>query len=207
MTLAPETARQYLKAMGIESWELRGAEPVGQSVNQPVNQPVPQVDALTQPRSNIPAGLLPAGQTDATTFIGSLAVAPVRVTAQQPSRLLVLLETPVLTQAGTDLLSSMLKAIEIDLASQTVGYLAASGEAGTEVQALAGTTEAAVILVMADLQGDIQNLATHRSILHSVGWAGAPVAITLHPNVLLKTPAYKRDAWEDLKRVKATLNG
>ncbi len=195
MTLAPETARQYLKAMGIESWELRGAESVA------------QVDVSAQPQSNIPAGLLPAVQTDATTFIANLAVAPVNVTAQQPSTLLVLLETPVLTQAGTELLSSMLKAIDIDLASQTVGYIAASGEAGPQVQALAGTTQAAVILVMANLQGDLQSLVTHRSSLHSVAWASVPVAITLHPSVLLETPAYKRDAWEDLKRVKTAING
>jgi uracil-DNA glycosylase family 4 len=38
-------------------------------------------------------------------------------------------------------------------------------------------------------------------------YRGVPVIPTYHPAALLRTPSFKRDAWEDLKRVRDTLKG
>jgi uracil-DNA glycosylase len=47
-------------------------------------------------------------------------------------------------------------------------------------------------------------LARLRGKLHSFGDAGTPLVITYHPAYLLRTPADKRKAWEDLKFARAT---
>jgi DNA polymerase len=47
-------------------------------------------------------------------------------------------------------------------------------------------------------------LARLRGKLHSFGEAATPLCITYHPAYLLRTPADKRKAWEDLKFARAT---
>jgi DNA polymerase len=47
-------------------------------------------------------------------------------------------------------------------------------------------------------------LARLRGKLHHFGDAGIPLVITYHPAYLLRTPADKRKAWEDLKFARAT---
>jgi uracil-DNA glycosylase len=47
-------------------------------------------------------------------------------------------------------------------------------------------------------------LARLRGKLHHFGEAGTPLVITYHPAYLLRTPADKRKAWEDLKFARAT---
>ena len=47
-------------------------------------------------------------------------------------------------------------------------------------------------------------LARLRGKLHNFGPAGTPLVITYHPAYLLRTPADKRKAWEDLKFARAT---
>jgi DNA polymerase len=47
-------------------------------------------------------------------------------------------------------------------------------------------------------------LARLRGKLHRFGEAGTPLVITYHPAYLLRTPADKRKAWEDLKFARAT---
>lgn len=47
-------------------------------------------------------------------------------------------------------------------------------------------------------------LARLRGKLHKFGEAGTPLVITYHPAYLLRTPADKRKAWEDLKFARAT---
>ena len=47
-------------------------------------------------------------------------------------------------------------------------------------------------------------LARLRGKLHSFGDAGTPLVITYHPAYLLRTPADKRKAWEDLKFARAS---
>ena len=47
-------------------------------------------------------------------------------------------------------------------------------------------------------------LARLRGKLHTFGEANTPLVITYHPAYLLRTPADKRKAWEDLKFARAT---
>jgi uracil-DNA glycosylase family 4 len=47
-------------------------------------------------------------------------------------------------------------------------------------------------------------LARLRGKLHTYGAANTPLVITYHPAYLLRTPADKRKAWEDLKFARAT---
>jgi DNA polymerase len=47
-------------------------------------------------------------------------------------------------------------------------------------------------------------LARLRGKLHAFGETGIPLVITYHPAYLLRTPADKRKAWEDLKFARAT---
>jgi DNA polymerase len=47
-------------------------------------------------------------------------------------------------------------------------------------------------------------LARLRGKLHHFGEANTPLVITYHPAYLLRTPADKRKAWEDLKFARAT---
>ena len=47
-------------------------------------------------------------------------------------------------------------------------------------------------------------LARLRGKLHRFGEAGTPLVITYHPAYLLRSPADKRKAWEDLKFARAT---
>jgi uracil-DNA glycosylase family 4 len=47
-------------------------------------------------------------------------------------------------------------------------------------------------------------LARLRGKLHTFGAANTPLVITYHPAYLLRTPADKRKAWEDLKFARAT---
>jgi uracil-DNA glycosylase len=47
-------------------------------------------------------------------------------------------------------------------------------------------------------------LARLRGRLHAFGEVGTPLVVTYHPAYLLRTPADKRKAWEDLKLARAT---
>ena len=47
-------------------------------------------------------------------------------------------------------------------------------------------------------------LARLRGKVHRFGEAETPLVITYHPAYLLRTPADKRKAWEDLKFARAT---
>jgi DNA polymerase len=47
-------------------------------------------------------------------------------------------------------------------------------------------------------------LARLRGKLHHFGAANTPLVITYHPAYLLRTPADKRKAWDDLKFARAT---
>ena len=47
-------------------------------------------------------------------------------------------------------------------------------------------------------------LARLRGKLHAFGAANTPLVITYHPAYLLRAPADKRKAWEDLKFARAT---
>ena len=55
-----------------------------------------------------------------------------------------------------------------------------------------------------NLLGTDAPLARLRGKLHAFGEANTPLVVTYHPAYLLRTPADKRKAWEDLKFARAT---
>lgn len=190
MSIAPDVARQYLKAMGIESWESRSVEV-----------------AVAQSSDSTPATAQWQGATqyDPGSFVSHLAQATVAESTLSPTQILVVLEAPALESESQTLLASMLKAINVDLAQQTVVNLQSAGS--ETVESVAGTVKPKIILLMAQLQNDLSELAVLRDGPFKAPWTTASIALTLHPAVLLNQPDLKRPAWEDLKRVKAVLGG
>jgi len=136
-----------------------------------------------------------------------VSIAPETVAESTPStaQILVVLETPALDSASQTLLASMLKAIDVELAHQTVVNLQSAGS--ETVESVAGNVKPKIILLMAQLQNDLSDLAVLRDSPLKARWTTASIAVTLHPALLLKQPDLKRPAWEDLKRVKAMLGG
>jgi DNA polymerase len=56
------------------------------------------------------------------------------------------------------------------------------------------------------LQTDV-SLARLRQKVHRFGASGVPLVVTYHPAYLLRTPADKRKAWEDLKFAREVWSG
>ncbi len=213
--MASNLSRQYLKAMGIDSWQHRDAQLAGEL---PCNEP-----ASSSPR----AAANPSAQSDITnrpepqlqqfsrvadwamsSFGQSLAESTVVVSnLSEQGQMLLVLERD-LTSAAEDLLAAMLKAIKIDRLSQSAVTLSHSA-AGESLEQICVRVQPSIVVVMAMLTdvGVITELDDHRQTLHRFNWLNVPVAITLHPQVLLENPQGKRPAWEDLKRVKAFLDG
>ena len=113
-----------------------------------------------------------------------------------------------LTSPAEDLLAAMLKAIKVDRLAQFAATVSPSA-AAEPLADVCGRLRPSLVLVMATLSDAtaLPVLEPHRSELHRVAWLDVPVAITLHPQVLLENPQGKRPAWEDLKRVKTFLDG
>jgi len=122
-------------------------------------------------------------------------------------QLLLLLERE-LTSPAQDLLTAMLKAIDIDRLTQPAAIInrAATGES---INVVCARIKPSIVVVMAMLtdNGNISEMDAYRQSVHRFSWLDVPVAITLHPQVLLDNPQGKRPAWEDLKRVKMILDG
>ena len=199
MTIPAATARQYLKAMGIESWE-----PKRSSAQEAPAIATPRVAPAAMDNASGSACL--ACESSVEQFLHNLAVVPVSGVENTNAKMLILLETPVLEADGHELLRSMLNAISIDMSKQNIANLG-KGDAAETVQSLTSHMKPAIILVMARYRKSIEELAAHRSGLHEVSWSAAPLVISLHPGALLDDATLKRPAWEDLKRVKAYLDG
>lgn len=57
-----------------------------------------------------------------------------------------------------------------------------------------------------NLLGTDAPLSRLRGVVHRFGPSGTPVVVTYHPAYLLRTPADKRKAWEDLKFARRTFD-
>lgn len=114
-----------------------------------------------------------------------------------------------LTTPSEELLVAMLKAIGIDRHSQPTAILSWSANGGESMNDVCVRVKPAIVLVMAMLTDSrvLAELDTHRQQLFRFPWLSAPVVVTLHPQALLENPDGKRPAWEDLKKVKAILDG
>ena len=130
----------------------------------------------------------------------------VKLSNTAAGRMLLVLEH-ILTPAAQDLLSAMLKAIDIEIHSQPLAIVTDSPEADS-LAAVTASVQPAIVVVMALLPdgASVSELAVHRQAHQSYPWFPGPVAITLHPQALLDDKNAKRPAWEDLKQVKAFLD-
>ena len=206
--MATNLSRQYLRAMGIDCWQFRDTqaavvtEPEGVQAVAPVEASLPR-----NPQQNVKPELKIAQQT-LTTLDESLRSSIVVVVNNAADGKLLLVLERELTSAAEDLLSAMLKAISIDRLSQATAMLTPSAE-GESINAVCDRVEPGIVVVMSLLtdSANIAELDSHRHALQRFSWLSVPVAITLHPQVLLENPQAKRAAWEDLKRVKAFLDG
>jgi len=209
-------SRQYLKAMGIDSWRHRDAKVTTEfSHNEPAQVGAASLQTALAPNPESATGRQPetglnhqVSRWSVSSVDESLRDSKVVISnLSEDGQILLVLERE-LTSPAEDLLAAMLKAIKIDRLSQSTVNFSQSGQ-GESLVDVCGRVKPAIVLVMAMLtdSSSIAELDTHRSELHRFSWVSVPVAITLHPQVLLKNPDGKRPAWEDLKRVKAFLDG
>ena len=214
--MAGNLSHQYLKAMGINRWQLRRTQAGDElthsdsrSSERVSHESVNPDSATALPsRKPIPARQLKIAQQTMISLDETLRNCKV-IVANCPAggKMLLLLERE-LTSPAEDLLSAMLKAINVDRLSQCVATLSSSAD-GESINAVCERAAPEIVLVMPVLtnSADIAELDAHRNAFQHFSWLNLPVAFTLHPQVLLENPQAKRSAWEDLKRVKAFLDG
>ena len=214
--MAGNLSHQYLKAMGINRWQLRRTQAGDElthsdsrSSERVSHEPVNPDSATAVPsRKPIPARQLKIAQQTMISLDETLRNCKV-IVANCPAggKMLLLLERE-LTSPAEDLLSAMLKAINVDRLSQCVATLSSSAD-GESIDAVCERAAPEIVLVMSVLtnSADVAELDAHRTAFQHFSWLKLPVAFTLHPQVLLENPQAKRSAWEDLKRVKAFLDG
>lgn len=207
---------QYLQAMGINSWVCRDAQPVehpvhsGETNGPPAETTAPAAVAPVEIPEQRAQSIATWAGSDLEELTGSQRVTLDRVV--ESGKLLLVVER-TLTLPEEDLLSAMLKAIHVDRLAQSIATVVQTTGTqlpGTEsMSELCARLTPSIVVVMATLSDsqNVSELDDHRKALHQFAWLNVPVAITLHPQVLLDNPQGKRPAWEDLKRVKAFLDG
>lgn len=179
----------YLKAMGITAWVPRDADKDSTgSVAAPEAATPPIVSQLSLP-----------------IYLNLLAETACEPVQTSGGDLLLVIEPPSLNTHDMELLGKMLGAIQLELASQSIVTLSADGS--VSVRELLLHCQPKMVLVMAGCGGNAAIIDSHRQRHHKPEWCQASLAITHHPAELISLPELKRPAWEDLKRVKAALDG
>jgi len=181
-------AHQYLKAMGITSWVARdsAAPAVSESASESRDLPLANAHAVSD-------------------YLEQLADVRVAKLQQGAGSVLLLVEPPLLTEADKSLLAKMLAAIGLELESQSIASLTVAGE--ITVPELISVQQPDIVLLMVG-SGDAPAAIEPYRVSHQVPpWSKAAIATTYHPADLIRYPALKRPAWEDLKRVKVVLDG
>lgn len=198
---------QYLAVMGIPAWELRESSaptvPMRASTSAARVVRPPFADWLTtQPLSAFTDGKTRAyttGSTASPLLLLSDAL-PAAAAGGAPAQ--------SFSEAGARLLDAMLKAIGQSRAGCSRGSLATQGLVGeySVSQELAKST-CSVVLFFAQPAGNhgYNELAPLRDTVHALGRSEIPCVVTYHPDYLLLHPDCKREAWEDLKRVRTLL--
>ena len=184
-------SHQYLKAMGITAWASRDAE-VAVASDPPTS---------VQSKAMLPV----ACDLSAGDYISALCSAPIELVQFGAGRLLLITEPPVLVGDDNQLLVKMLGAIGLDFAAQNIARLSEGG--ATNTTSLVEKLQPDLLLVMAVCRGSATLLDPHRADHHVLPGTTVSLAITLHPTELTQQAELKRPAWEDLKRVKAVLDG
>jgi len=182
------------------------------SINVARQTPEPVAPAMADlppwVRDQQPIAQCPPSALDTLLAECRVVVADQVATSADDARPMLLVLERDLTSPAEDLLAAMLKAIKVDRLSQYAATVSQTA-AAKALADVCGQLHPSLVLVMATVSDStaLSELEFHRSELHRFGWLDVPVAITLHPQVLLENPQGKRPAWEDLKRVKAFLDG
>lgn len=195
---------QYLTAMGIESWELRNssAEQNASASDQP---------SVAQEPSDTLAAVQHWHIEDIEANLERAKIVfPHTPAADTSTDVLVITEGSGLSPQGLQLLSSMMKAIQLDINDQLLGELVGDANEVSSTQTCGEVIRAIkprVVLLMAmlDESREIGQLDSLRSKVHRMMVCETTLAVSLHPAVLLDNPDAKRPAWEDLKRLKTVL--
>ena len=218
--MQPERRRQYLEAIGIDLWvprrAARAAEVAAPTPPAPAADSAASWEALrTDVRKCTKCPL------HATRTQGVLGVGPQRadwlVIGEAPGAEEDRRGEPFVGQAG-QLLDAMLRAIGLDRASNVyIANVLKSRPPGNrdpkpeEVTACMpyllrqiGLLQPKIMLAVGriaaqNLLGTDSPLGRLRGRVHYFGELNTPLVVTYHPAYLLRTPADKRKAWEDLK--------
>jgi len=218
--------RQYLQAIGIDTWVPRGS-----AERAAVAAPLPEARPAPPPASPDSAAEWEALRTEVlactrcplhrTRTQGVLGVGPRRsdwlVVGEAPGAEEDRRGEPFVGAAG-QLLDAMLKAIGLDRRSNVyIANVLKSRPPGNrdprpeEVAAClpylvrqVRLLEPKIILAVGriaaqNLLGTEAPLSRLRGQVHRFGEFNTPLVVTYHPAYLLRTPADKRKAWEDLK--------
>jgi DNA polymerase len=240
--------KEYLAALGLETWTLRGPAAASEPVTAPIDEPVPVVAAApsdaarrdevgpgdaTAPRGAAPREAahdwpqlrervaactrcgLSATRTQTVFGVGNLQ-AEWLVVGEAPGAEEDRQGEPFVGRAG-QLLNAMLRAIGLKREQVYIANVLKCRPPQNRDPVAAETMECLpfldrqiallrpkIMLVVGriaaqNLLRTDAKLGALRQQVHSFGASGVPLVVTYHPAYLLRSPAEKRKAWEDLK--------
>ncbi len=212
----PQRRAHYLSALGVEQWQPRAPVPVPVAAPAVSDEPGAQWLRLREEVAHCTRCPLHAGRTQGVLGVGDMH-AGWMVIGEAPGAEEDRLGEPFVGRAGK-LLDAMLKAI--GLARGSGVYIANVLKSRppnnrdplpAEVAACRPYLARQIALIRPKLMlavgriaaqnllGTDQSLSGLRGKVHAFGESGTPLIVTYHPAYLLRTPADKRKAWEDLK--------
>jgi uracil-DNA glycosylase len=228
------TRTRYLEALGIECWQARSPVP-GAPQPPPQPQPVSRGEQRPQPLPEVPADLLAlrsevSGCTRCglhttrtrTVFGAGHPEAEWMVIGEAPGADEDRQGEPFVGRAG-QLLDAMLRALDLPREAVFIANVLKCRPPGNrdpkpdEAQQCLPYLHRQVALVQPrillavgriaaqNLLGTDAPLARLRGHVHSFGPFSTPLVVTYHPAYLLRTPADKRKAWEDLRFARSVL--
>ena len=211
----------FLTAMGITAWELRRPTDAPGEQDAGAQDRAAELESLRRRVAACTRCPLHAGRTQTVFGVGNQA-AKLLIIGEAPGAEEDRQGEPFVGRAG-QLLNAMLRSI--DLAREDVyianilkcrppGYRDPRPE---EAAACSGHLEAQIDLIRPRLILAVGRVAAQwllrsdaplgrlRGHLHHYGSEGTPLLVTYHPAYLLRSPAQKRKAWEDLCRARELL--
>jgi DNA polymerase len=224
--------KEYLAALGLETWTLRGAattasEPVAAPRDTaPPRETAPREAAYDWPqlRERVAACTrcgLSATRTQTVFGVGNLQ-AEWLVVGEAPGAEEDRQGEPFVGRAG-QLLNAMLRAIGLKREQVYIANVlkcrppqnrdpvpAETMECLPFLDRQIGLLKPRIMLVVGriaaqNLLRTDAKLGSLRQRVHRFGAAGVPLVVTYHPAYLLRSPAEKRKAWEDLKFAREVL--
>jgi uracil-DNA glycosylase len=218
--------KEYLAALGLEAWTLRGPAAASELVGAAIDEPVPVVAATPreapydwpQLRERVAACTrcgLSATRTQTVFGVGNLQ-AEWLVVGEAPGAEEDARGEPFVGPAG-QLLNAMLRAIGLKREQVYIANVLKCRPPQNRDPVAAETMECLpfldrqiallrprIMLVVGriaaqNLLRTDAKLGALRQQVHTFGASGVPLVVTYHPAYLLRSPAEKRKAWEDLK--------